>query len=347
MEIREKIKAWYLSNRRSLPWRETRDPYRIWIAEVILQQTRVQQGREYYRRFVGRFPDLKSLAGAEETEVLKVWEGLGFYSRARNMHTAARQIYNNDKGNFPDTYTEILKLPGVGSYTAAAVASMAFAEPRAVLDGNVHRVLSRLFGIRESREQSPSTSRIFRKAEGLLDAADPGTHNQALMELGALVCTPRQPSCRSCPVRDHCVAYSRGLTAILPARPRKIKRAKRYFHYLVIRGANTVWLGQRRAKDIWQGLYEFPLFETPGPASAKRLAGSRPWSLFLGPGKFPDRVSRTDTQVLSHQEIYASFYQVPDEGQKVPPGYTRVAVEELNRYPVPKLIGRYLNKLKD
>jgi len=193
MKIEEKIRDWYLSNRRYLPWRESNDPYQIWVSEIILQQTRVMQGLEYYHRFLDRFPDLESLARAEEAEVLKVWEGLGYYSRARNMHAAAKYVYHEKGGNFPASYSEMLELKGVGPYTAAAVASMAFSEPRAVVDGNVHRVLSRLFGIREAPGNYGKSSRILREAEKMLDREDPGIHNQALMELGALVCTPLNP----------------------------------------------------------------------------------------------------------------------------------------------------------
>ena len=282
MEIRKNIRDWYHSHKRPLPWRETTDPYQIWVSEIILQQTRVIQGMDYYLRFLAKFPDLECLARADEDEVLKIWQGLGYYSRARNMHAAARYIYNNKEGIFPSTYPGILELKGVGPYTAAAVASLAFGEPRAVVDGNVHRVLSRLFGIEEAQGGYRISSRIAKEAEKLLDQEDPGTHNQAIMELGAMVCTPAQPDCRECPVQNHCVANLQNRTAELPVRSRPVPKRRRYFHYLVVQNGNGIWIGPRKEKDIWQGLYEFPLIETTRPVSSRSMLNSGIWSTILG-----------------------------------------------------------------
>lgn len=348
VEIKQRIRDWYKWNRRLLPWRETNDPYRIWVSEIILQQTRVNQGKHYYHRFLERFPDLESLARAKEDEVLKVWEGLGYYSRARNMHAAAKYVFHRKEGKFPGSFSEILDLKGVGPYTAAAVASMAFHEPRAVVDGNVHRVLSRLFGIEEAPGNYRNSSRILQEAEKLLDREDPGTHNQAIMELGALVCTPAQPDCPSCPLQDLCHAHKNDRTAELPVRSRPVSRRIRYFHYLVISNGHGIWLGSRKSKDIWQGLYEFPLIETARAVSTESLIKTEAWSAFLGrPGIKPSKVSGPVKHVLSHQEILASFYQICMDRSFSLSGFEKVGATELDRYPVPKLIGNYLDRLRD
>ncbi len=347
MKIEEKIRDWYLSNRRYLPWRESNDPYQIWVSEIILQQTRVMQGLEYYHRFLDRFPDLESLARAEEAEVLKVWEGLGYYSRARNMHAAAKYVYHEKGGNFPASYSEMLELKGVGPYTAAAVASMAFSEPRAVVDGNVHRVLSRLFGIREAPGNYGKSSRILREAEKMLDREDPGIHNQALMELGALVCTPLNPDCPACPLTTDCVAYLQNKADELPLRARPATKRKRYFHYLVLLDNGSIWMGPRMGRDIWQGLYEFPMIETPDAVSAGTLVRSDAWSALIGKHSTPTSVSKPVKHILSHQEIRAVFYQIRGNGQLSLQGYEKIRMQELGRYPVSKLISNYLDKLRD
>jgi A/G-specific adenine glycosylase len=347
VEIRKKLRDWYMGNRRQLPWRETTDPYRIWVSEIIVQQTRVDQGRDYYLRFLERFPDLESLAAAKEEEVLKIWQGLGYYSRARNMHAAAKQVKEGG-GIFPASYSGLIALKGIGRYTAAAVSSMAFGEPRAVVDGNVHRVLSRLLGIEEAAGGYRSSSAILQAAEKLIDLEDPGTHNQAMMELGALVCTPRQPDCPSCPLNEHCVAHREGRTSELPPRVKSPARRNRYFNYLVIRSGQCLWMGPRKKKDIWKGLYEFPLIETPRAISAGSLVRTREWTdLFGNNGLRPSGVSGPVRHILSHQEIHAWFYLVPGENPPVLSGYEKVCTGEMDRYPVPKLISNYLDRLSD
>lgn len=347
MEIRDKIKDWYLINKRPLPWRKIRDPYRIWVSEIILQQTRVMQGMDYYHRFLERFPDIRSLALAEEAEVLKVWEGLGYYSRARNMHAAAKKIHSELEGIFPETYSDILDLKGVGPYTAAAVSSIAFNEPRAVVDGNVHRVLSRLFGIEEPANGYSTGSRIARKASELLDHEDPGMHNQAVMELGALVCTPASPLCPACPLRDDCVAFALNRTGELPLKTKKIIRRKRYFHYLHIQDEEGIWLGRRKDKDIWNGLYELPVIETSRPFSSKSIRESEAWSALLGSPIQALNVTRPIKHNLSHQEIYAKFYLLNENplNALAQRGYEKIRMQDLERYPVHKLIQNYMNKI--
>jgi A/G-specific adenine glycosylase len=347
-EIRKKLRLWYQASGRQLPWRETSDPYRIWVSEIILQQTRVEQGRDFYRRFLERFPDLESLARSEEEEVLKAWQGLGYYSRARNMHEAAKQICRNGDGKFPVTYPGLLALKGIGRYTASAVSSIAFGEPRAVVDGNVHRVLSRLFCIAEAPGTYKASSAVLKAAEELLDRNDPGTHNQAVMELGALICTPRRPGCTGCPLRDHCLAYAQGRIEEFPVRTRAPHRRKRYFNYLVVRSGQCLWMAPRKGKDIWKGLYEFPLIETPAKVSSLSLVRTRAWrELFPGNGHIPGEVTGPFRHILSHQEIHAWFHLLPSRESDSLPGYVKVCPADLDRYPVPKLISNYLDRLSN
>jgi A/G-specific adenine glycosylase len=344
MEIRDKIREWYLGNKRQLPWRNIMDPYRIWVSEIILQQTRINQGMKYYHNFLNNFPNLESLASASEDEVLKVWEGLGYYSRARNMHSAAKYLVKNNHGKFPDSFSGLMEMKGVGSYTAAAISSIAFNEPRAVVDGNVNRVISRLFGIAELPSGYRSPSRIVSMAEEILDLENPGTHNQAVMELGALVCTPLSPKCPSCPVIRNCIAFKKDRIMDLPLRARPVVKRIRYFHYIVILDDHGTWLGRRMAKDIWQGLWEFPLIETKGNVSVESMIRSTEWAAFVGAGTHPDQVSDLVRHQLSHQEILARFYTINTEHHKSRDGYESVRNEKLDHYPVPKLIGNYLKK---
>jgi A/G-specific adenine glycosylase len=347
VEIRTKLRDWYRSNKRTLPWREISDPYRIWISEIILQQTRVNQGIDYYHRFLEAFPDIETLALATEQEVLKVWEGLGYYTRARNMHAAAKYINHDLKGKFPDSYDEIIQLRGVGPYTAAAVSSMAFREPRAVVDGNVHRVLSRLFGIEELPGQYQASSGILSKASSLLDPDDPGTHNQALMELGALICKPAGPDCTSCPLHQDCFAFKNNRTESLPLKPGKISRRTRYFHYLFIRDSSGIWLRRRSGKDIWEGLYEFPLIETSRRYSVRALMATDDWKAMFGDSVKILQISPLIKHVLSHQDIQARIYHINEPGFLDQKEYTRVNPDQLTRYPLPKLILNYLDKFSN
>jgi A/G-specific adenine glycosylase len=350
VKISDILARWYYDQKRDLPWRKTKNPYAIWVSEIILQQTRVAQGIDYYHRFMKRFPDLQSLANAKTEEVLKVWQGLGYYSRARNMHAAAGQIINEHRGVFPSTYQEMLKLKGIGPYTAAAIASIAFNEPRAVIDGNVHRVIARLFGLFEPPGQVPAKCGICKQAEALLDLAEPGIHNQAVMEFGALVCTPANPSCQSCPLQRHCAAFRKDKVGELPVRSRHIKQKHRYFHYFIMHSGNRILIRQRTGKDIWQDLFEFPLIETPRPVSAGRLMESPSWNqLFMNRPVKPVRVSKIFRHTLTHQVIHAKFYHLDifSADNVLRSSFREVPLAELRKFPVPKLIENYLEILID
>lgn len=334
---------WYREHRRDLPWRRTRDPYRIWLSEVILQQTRVDQGLGYYERFVERFPTVADLAAAPDGEVMKLWQGLGYYSRARNLLVAARQVSDQGQGRFPDTLEGLRALKGVGAYTAAAIASIAFDRPAAVVDGNVYRVLARVFGIDTPIDSTEGRKRFAELAEGLLDPGAPGDHNQAVMELGATVCTPRDPACGTCPLATRCIARKEGRVALLPVKAGRTTVRERHFSYLILRSEGAIVLQQRRSKDIWQELHEPPLIESPA-APAKRSLEKTAGQLLgrtvalkapVGPVK----------HVLSHQVIHATFWTVePAVGGPLPAGCFLADQEALKRLAVPRLVERYLEE---
>ena len=298
------VLASYDQGHRDLPWRRTRDPYRIWLSEVILQQTRVDQGLAYYERFVARYPTVKRLASAKEDEVLKLWQGLGYYSRARNLLQAAQQVVKEHGGHFPSTHTGLLGLKGVGDYTAAAIASIAFAEAVPVVDGNVYRALSRVFGISTPIDSTAGKKQFRTLAASLVDADRPGDHNQAVMELGATICTPRKPRCTECPVRSRCVALKEGRIEQLPVKAKKQTVRVRHFNYLWIENRSSVLFTRREGRDIWQGLHELPLVETTRNASKLLLKKT------LGEDMVLKKMEGPLEHVLSHQRIMATLWKV-------------------------------------
>ncbi|MHC2993664.1 adenine glycosylase, partial [Pontibacter sp. HJ8] len=263
--------AWYQRHKRALPWRETTDPYLIWLSEVILQQTRVKQGLPYYRSFADAYPTVQHLAAAPEDEVLRLWQGLGYYSRARNMHHTARQIVEEYGGVFPDNYETLLKLRGVGSYTAAAIASFAFREQVAVLDGNVFRVLARVFGLSDDIAV-PASRKVFQQlANKLIPSDTPDIFNQAVMEFGAIQCTPVMPDCLFCPLQQSCFAFTHGLVQELPVKSKAKAARPRFFHYIVFELEGKYYLRKRLSGDIWEGLYDFYLYESDSKVLDKSL----------------------------------------------------------------------------
>jgi A/G-specific adenine glycosylase len=294
---------WYNQNKRSLPWRETTDPYKIWLSEIILQQTRVAQGLPYYLRFIKKFPTVKSLARADEGDVLRLWQGLGYYSRARNLHKCAKRIVSEFKNEFPSTFIDLQKLPGVGPYTAAAIASIAFREQVAVVDGNVFRVLARIFGIELDITSNEAKNYFFKKANELISKDQPDLFNQAMMELGATWCTPKNPKCEECVFKKTCVAFKQERVALLPVKAKKAKVRKRFLHYIIIEEGKKIAMKKRETKDIWQGLYDFHLIETNKKSRPQTLLTEEFSNEFLsgaetfGPFK----------HILSHQELTIHF----------------------------------------
>ncbi len=341
------LENWYLENKRDLPWRNTTDPYVIWVSEIILQQTRVVQGLGYFNRFMFRFPNVTALAEAEEDEVLKYWQGLGYYSRARNLHAAARQIMNDFGGRFPGNYKGVLSLKGIGEYTAAAICSFAYRQPYAVVDGNVYRVLSRLFDIDVPIDSTQGKKLFADLASRLLDKKNPDVYNQAIMELGALQCIPRSPRCEECPLSDKCLSFASGRVDSLPVKQGKTVVKPRYFNYLCISYRGDTWIRQRVGKDIWENLYEFILIETDRELSFEELQNTDEFHrIFEDAGKVNiTALPMQKRHVLSHRIIYAYFYSL--EVEKVSSGlsaYIRVPYADLGRYAVSRLTHIYLEE---
>ncbi|WP_375419147.1 A/G-specific adenine glycosylase [uncultured Hymenobacter sp.] len=340
--------AWYPRHRRDLPWRLTRDPYPIWLSEVILQQTRVAQGLPYYLDFVSSYPTVQNLAAAPEQEVMRHWQGLGYYSRARNMHHTAQQVVREFGGQFPDTYAGLLKLRGVGPYTAAAIASFAFNEAVAVLDGNVFRVLARIFGL-HSDIAAPSSRKEFQAlADQHIPHDEPAEFNQAIMEFGAIQCTPVKPDCLFCPLQSQCYAFQHGLVALLPVKAKAKATRTRYFHYFVLRHGEQVYLRRRTEKDIWQGLYDFALAETDSPTLPESEVLRHIEA--LGGELDLSRVAEAPAafrHVLSHQKVEAQFHPVW-LAQPLPPstlrdtGLQAYSAAEIEELPKAVLISNYL-----
>ncbi|MEK7254613.1 MAG: A/G-specific adenine glycosylase, partial [Bacteroidota bacterium] len=308
----ENLLHWHASHHRPLPWKGERNPYLIWLSEIILQQTRVEQGLPYFEKFKRKYPTVQDLAAAPEDEVMKLWEGLGYYSRARNLHAAAKFIAHDLGGIFPNTFESIRSLKGVGDYTASAIASFAFDLPFAVVDGNVYRVLARFFGIDEAVDTTAG-KRIFAElAQALLDKSQPGKYNQAIMDFGATHCTPAAPKCPTCPLRPECVAFQTGSVAVFPVKSKKLERRTRFFNYLIFNQQDCIFLKKRTGKDIWQNLYDFPLIETEGLVEDKNELLENPiLQAWLGGASAKLlTVSQPFRQELSHQKIIARFLEI-------------------------------------
>ena len=335
------LMAWYKINKRSFPWRQTTDPYRVWLSEVIMQQTRVAQGTPYYTSFIENFPTIDHLAAAKEQQVLKLWQGLGYYSRARNLHYTAKVIVSEYDSVFPKTFKELLTLKGIGDYTASAISSICFNEPQAVIDGNVYRVLSRYFG-KDTPIDAPYALKEFKiLATELMGSESPGEFNQALMEFGALQCTPKNPVCNTCIFQNECTAFNQNLVGKLPLKKNKIKVTNRYFNYLVFETPNKkTILQQRTTKGIWQNLYEFPLVESLNVLSIDEIYEAPLISKYT---KIKDtsvsKINETPIRhKLSHQQLYITFWKVKtntllEEG---------MFQNEVHNYPVPRALEKFI-----
>lgn len=345
-EFATTIERWYNEHKRDLPWRETTDPYQIWISEIILQQTRVAQGYAYFLKFMERFPTVKSLAEAPEDEVMRLWQGLGYYSRARNLHEAARMIASREDG-FPKTYEEVRALKGIGEYTAAAICSFAYGLPYAAVDGNVYRVLSRWLGI-DTPIDTVTGKKLFSKwANQLLDTQHPGLYNQAIMDFGALQCLPQSPDCSTCPLEVSCVARKEGCVDKLPVKSHRTKVLPRYFNYIYVRAGAFTFIHKRTDDDIWKNLYELPLVESDTPWTEEELYGSDKLQAWIVPRETPTFrcLQREIKHVLSHRVIYATFYEVilPEDTHSFA-GFERIKINELEEYAVPRLLHRFFEQ---
>jgi len=347
-DFTKKLMKWNRdSNSRPMPWKGEKDPYKIWLSEIILQQTRVEQGLAYYERFVKAFPTVQQLAKAPEQQVFKLWEGLGYYTRCKNLIATAKYITEELNGRFPDTYETILALKGIGPYTAAAIASFAYQLPHAVLDGNVFRVLSRYFGISTPVDSTEGKQLYSTMANELLDVKQPALYNQAIMDFGATVCTPRQPLCAQCVQHQDCQAWQHKWVDQLPVKEKQLKKRTRSLYYYIVRLGNDVLIRKRGPKDIWENLYEFVLYENEGlfmpdesvfEAIFHQLAGSNIPVIITG-------ISPEFRQQLSHQTIAGRFIEL--KISSLPPalkGYERVKWKNLGDYPFPRFITSYLQK---
>jgi A/G-specific adenine glycosylase len=347
----QRLLTWYCLNRRDLPWRQTSDPYLIWVSEVILQQTRVVQGMQYYHNFATRFPSVQELACANIDEVLKLWQGLGYYTRARNLHAAAQMIVQKHDGRFPDNYNALLQLPGVGPYTAAAIASIAFGERQPAIDGNVLRVVSRWFAITEPIVSAAANKTIKKLLQHLMPAVEPGTFNEAMMEFGACYCVPANPRCSQCIFSDKCAAHQQQLVHAIPRKKTKTKIRHRTFYYMVVLHNNqdepSVLLAKRAAGDIWQGLYTFPVIETKAEVSPEQLPGLPQWKNIIPDSNFVIlHTSHRYTHQLTHQRLHARFLVIQTNDGVLPlnndTNLQRVRLDRLHAFAIPRLIDRFV-----
>lgn len=345
MSVAKNLIQWYKNNGRDLPWRHTKDPYLIWLSEIILQQTRVEQGMPYYHRFVDAYPTVKDFAEADEEAILRLWQGLGYYSRARNMHKAARLVMTDLEGRFPNSYPQLLKLPGVGEYTAAAISSFASNEKQAVVDGNVFRVLSRYFGIDTAINTSAGKKQFGLLANELIPETAPGTYNHAIMDFGAMICKPKAPLCEQCVLRLGCVAYQQDLIDILPVKLKGKASRNRYFHYIVVENQGEWLLTKRGEGDVWANMYEFPLIETPGNIDLEELMALPEYQRCFGEVKIIP-LTEPIKHILSHQNIYARFYQLQDPAlfTEKNPQWNYYNSDNLDKLAKHKLIFSFINK---
>ena len=321
---------------RKLPWKESNDPYKIWISEIVLQQTRVEQGTQYYHRLITQFPTVQDLAAAPEDELMRQWKGLGYYSRARNMHKTAKIIVDQYSGIFPKTYKEILSLPGIGPYTAAAISSFAYDLAHAVVDGNVYRVLSRVYGIFTPINSTAGKKEFSKLADDLLSREQPASYNQAIMDFGALCCKPKNPKCIDCPMASYCIAHQNDYIGLLPQKEKKLKRRSRYFIGLVQHSSVGLIVEKRTEKDIWQGLYAIPMIELEGSTTKEEMHQ-------IVTAKYSDNViAHIDSrkQKLTHQDIHIDFYNI--EQKEVNDSPIMVSTETYDDYAYPRVIDDFI-----
>lgn len=334
------IQVWYRQSHRKLPWRNTKNAYKIWLSEIIMQQTRVSQGLAYYNKILKAYPTIDLLANAQEQEVLRLWQGLGYYSRARNMHYAAKQVVNDFGGVFPTSYLDIKSLKGVGEYTAAAIASFAYDLPYPVLDGNAFRVLARYFNDSTPIDTGQGKKVFKAYAEAVLNTEEPAEFNQAIMEMGAMVCRPKNPDCKNCPLNTTCLAYNEGDPVGLPVKSKKVKVNSRYFHFFIY-PSSDIQLMKRKGKGIWQNMYQFPMLEVESKLLKNEVGD-------ILEGQFNVRLGKkifSEKHILTHQHINATFWTVNNE--IVGDEYFKTDLAGIDTYPLPRLIERFVENHAD
>ena len=341
MDFKKKLTDWYSNNKRDLPWRNTKNPYHIWLSEIILQQTQVKQGLPYYKAFIKQFPTVFDLANASEEAILKLWQGLGYYSRARNLHATSKHIAFDLNGKFPNNYKDLLKLKGVGDYTASAIASIAFNEVAAVVDGNVYRVLSRYFGIETPINSTDGIKEFKKLASSLIDREQPALFNQAIMEFGATQCKPKNPYCIVCPLNESCVALQKNLIDVLPVKLKKTKIKTKFFNFLVcIDNNNNTILEKRTSKGIWQNLYQFPLIESNKSLSSEEFHLLNLENSVLSDIVFDYYLYNAEDKIhkLSHQHLHTKFWIIETDNLS----NNTISIKDIKTYPVPVLIGDFI-----
>lgn len=339
-----KIIQWYNINKRNLPWRETKSAYYVWVSEIILQQTRVDQGTAYYLRFIERFPDIGLLAKASEDDVLKMWQGLGYYTRARNLHKGAQQVITDMDGQFPTTFEQIKTIKGIGDYTASAISSIVFNLPTPAIDGNVFRVLSRVFGIFQAIDTAKGKRSFKELSLQLIDGNQPGDYNQAVMEFGALLCKPKSPLCETCPFQGNCYAFKNDKTEQLPVKSKKVKTKERFFNYLIIENKQHVYMNKRSDNDIWKNMFDFPLIETNKNINIDTLIQTDQWNqVFKKHEVIITQISNNFKHILTHQHINARFIHISIKNENfLPTHFIKMDKRDIFELAVPKIIENYL-----
>lgn len=345
MNLSDELIQWYLKNKRDLPWRNTTNPYVIWLSEIILQQTRVEQGMPYFHRFLETYPDVNAFAAAEEDEILNLWQGLGYYSRGRNMLKTARQVVSEFGGEFPVEYEQLVHLKGIGEYTASAISSFSADQAKAVVDGNVFRVLARYFGISQPINSTKGKKLFQDAANGVLNKEKPGLHNQAIMEFGAMLCKPQNPDCPACPVRLGCYACNNNAVARLPQKLKKTKIRERFFNYIVVTDGEAVLMNKRDEKDIWANMYDFPLFESARPITPQEVLLLPGFKTFFGDNSLIINTYPIKKHVLTHQHLHAQFIHIYNKPIKLEQKWFYTDVNILKNIAMPKIIFIFINKL--
>jgi A/G-specific adenine glycosylase len=353
--FRRNLLNWYSQQNRDLPWKGIKDPYKIWLSEIILQQTRVAQGLPYYLKFIEKYPTITAFALANDDDVMRIWQGLGYYSRARNMLVTARIITAEYNHKFPESFDELLQLKGIGNYTAAAIASFAFDLPHAVVDGNVYRVLSRIFGIETAIDTTQGKHKFAQLADKLLDKKHAAQYNQALMDFGATQCVPKNPDCVNCVFKNSCEALKLGMVANLPIKEKKLTKKNRYFNFFYITDGKNIVVEKRQENDIWQNLYQLPLIETKAHITIDKLLkpstiDKHPFLKNLKPRFIKNiKAGVVKQQVLTHQKLLIQFYmlQLPNLQMHDITGFEIITNQQINDYGFPKTIAEFLNGLKE
>jgi len=345
MNFNNELATWYHQNKRALPWRDTTDAYVIWLSEIILQQTRVEQGLPYFYRFLEAYPDVDSFAAADEDSILKLWQGLGYYSRGRNMLKTARMVMERFGGKFPQTYTELITLKGIGEYTASAIASFSAGEARAVVDGNVYRVLARYLGIFEPINTTKAKKIFADAANQLLDNQNPGLHNQAMMELGAMICKPKNPACGICPVRMGCYAFVNNATNALPVKVSKPKVRERFLNYFLVTDGETILMNKRDETDIWANMYDLPLIETPSLVVSNKLLALPQARQFFGDDAAIVETLPVKTHLLTHQRLQVQFIKLQYQSFTLRENWFYTPVENIKSVAMPKIIFIFLKNI--